>query len=258
MYTRALLFLLIICLAAPATAQKSSAPQKGNEDIWRSWRNKNKLIVVTTSSWNAIQGRLTRYDRRGLGWMKIGEPIPVVVGRAGMAWDPTLVRRHPGRYSGPIKREGDARSPAGIFQLKAGGFGFADALPGARLYMSLTPTTECVDDPQSRYYARIVDRSKVDQVDWKSSEKMSLVPQYRWGVVVNYNMDRPVRGDGSCIFLHQWSGPSSGTAGCTAMSPEEIEDLVHWIKDEAHAVLVQLPRPEYQQRRAQWQLPAMD
>ena len=112
-----------------------------------------------------------------------------------------------------------------------------------------------MDDPGSRYYGRIVDRASVDQVDWKSSEKMSSIPQYRWGVIVSYNMDQPVRGDGSCIFLHQWRGSTNGTSGCTAMSPEDIEALVHWMNGQVRAVLVQLPEPEYERLRSHWQLP---
>jgi L,D-peptidoglycan transpeptidase YkuD (ErfK/YbiS/YcfS/YnhG family) len=100
-----------------------------------------------------------------------------------------------------------------------------------------------------------VDRAAVDQVDWKSSEKMSSIPQYRWGVVVNYNMDQPIPGDGSCVFLHQWSGPASSTAGCTAMSSDDIEHIVQWVNGDVRPVLVQLPKAEYQRLRIHWQLP---
>jgi D-alanyl-D-alanine dipeptidase len=269
-HTRTLLPFLILWLASAAAQrsaavpetsaapQNAAAPQDNAKSIWRTWDVEKKLIVVTTPDWDAVQGTLTRYERRDREWIKVSEPIPVVVGHVGMAWDPALTRQSPGRYPGPIKHEGDGRSPAGAFQLKGGTFGFANQLPGSRMYMPLTPTIECVDDPNSRYYGSIVDRAKVDQVDWKSSEKMSTIPQYRWGVVVNYNTDQPVRGDGSCIFLHQWSGPANGTAGCTAMSPQDIEDLVHWANGEVRAVLVQLPRPEYERLRAHWQLPALD
>jgi len=257
-HSRLPLLLLILCSGTLAAPQKAVTPQKQNRSIWRTWQDEKKLIVVTTPDWNAIEGTLTRYERRGMAWIKLGKPIPVVVGRAGMAWDPALTRQSPGRYPGPIKHEGDGRSPAGIFKLNAGTFGFADKLPGSRLYIALTPAIECVDDPNSRYYASIVDRTTIDRVDWKSSEKMSSIPQYRWGIVVNYNTDPPVRGDGSCIFLHQWSGPTSGTVGCTAMSPRNIEDLVHWVSGEVGAVLVELPRPEYQHLRVHWQLPVLE
>lgn len=265
MGTRRLLQLLILSLATQA------APQNKDNAIWRTWNDEKKLIVVTTPDWDAVQGKLIRYKRRDGQWIKVSEPIPVVVGRAGMAWDPALARESPDRYlrsskPGPIKHEGDGRSPAGVFQLKGDTFGFspngasglAKATPESPGYIQLTPTVECVDDPDSRYYGRIVDRARVDPVDWKSSEKMSSIPQYRWGVVVNYNTDQPVGGDGSCIFLHQWSGPAGGTAGCTATSPQDIEDLVHWVNGEALAVLVQLPYPEYQRLRPHWQLPIVD
>ncbi len=240
---------IFVVLAALGTA----VSQNGN--LGRTSEGAKKLIVVTTPDWNAVQGTLRRYERSGTTWQAVGDAIPVVVGRAGLGWNPALVREHPEGYQGPVKHEGDGRSPAGIFQLKRGTFGFAPALPGSRMYIRLTPAIECVDDPDSRYYAQIVDRTQVDQVDWKSSEKMSSIPQYRWGVVVNYNMDHPVPGDGSCVFLHQWSGPISGTAGCTAMSAENIEQIVRWVDGDARAVLVQLPKAEHQRLRSRWQLP---
>jgi D-alanyl-D-alanine dipeptidase len=231
----------------------TAVSQTGN--TWRAWEGEKKLIVVTTPDWDAVQGTLTRYERSGGGWQVVAEAIPVVVGREGLAWDPALVREHPALYPGPVKHEGDGRSPAGVFQLKRGTFGFASALPGSRVYIPLTPAIECVDDPDSRYYTQIIDRTRVGQVDWKSSEKMRSIPQYRWGVVVNYNMDHPVRGDGSCVFLHQWSGPSAGTAGCTAMAAENIEEIVRWVDGNVRAILVQLPKTEYQRLRSHWQLP---
>jgi D-alanyl-D-alanine dipeptidase len=245
-HTVLLLLLLILGLQAAASQ---------NGEIWRGWEGAKKLIVVTTPDWNSVQGTLKRYERSGGQWQPVGESVPVVVGRSGLGWDPALAREHPERYSGPVKREGDGRSPAGVLQLKRGTFGFAPEVPGSLFYMQLTPTIECVDDPDSHYYAQIVDRTRVDQVDWKSSEKMSSIPQYRWGVVVNYNMDHSVRGDGSCVFLHQWTGPSSGTAGCTAMAAKNIEDLVSWVDGKVRAVLVQLPEPEYHRLRQHWQLP---
>ena len=242
-----LVLLLVVAVLGAALSQ--------DRTLWLAWEGEKMMIVVTTPDWDAVQGTLARYKRNGGGWQEVGDAIPVVVGRGGMGWDPALVREHPERYPGPVKHEGDGRSPAGAFQLKRGTFGFAPGLPGSRMYIPLTPTVECVDDPDSRYYAQIIDRSQVDQVDWKSSEKMKSIPQYRWGVVVNYNMDHPIRGDGSCVFLHQWSGPSSSTAGCTAMSAENIKEIVRWVDASVGAVLVQLPKAEYQRLRSHWQLP---
>ena len=221
----------------------------------QSLQNANKLIVVTTSDWNNLQGTLTRYERHGKHWKQVGEKIAIVVGKNGLGWDAALARAHADLYRGPIKHEGDGRSPAGIFPLNRGTFGYAPSLSEANNYRSLTPTTECVDDVNSRYYDRVVDRLDVQNVDWNSSEKMREVPQYVWGVIVDYNMDHTVPGDGSCIFLHKWTNSSTGTAGCTAMPLEDIEAIVNWLTRKDHALLVQLPEAEYQRLHQRWQLP---
>lgn len=134
MNLRFLPVLLLLTLAGKAAGQDKS--------IWRAWEGEKKLIVVTTPDWNAVRGTLIRYERRDDLWVKVSEAIPVVVGRAGLACDPMLTRQHPGRYPGPTKHEGDGPSPAGLFQLKRGTFGFANELPGSRNYMPLTPLCE--------------------------------------------------------------------------------------------------------------------
>ena len=121
---------------------------------------------------------------------------------------------------------------------------------------AVMPDRELIIQGGRRYtYAQIVDREKVGVIDWHSSEKMREVPGYRWGVVVDYNMQQPTKGDGSCIFLHQWGGPTSGTAGCTAMAAADLDALVRWLAGEEHAVFAQLPEKEYQGLRQRWHLP---
>jgi len=223
--------------------------------ITRSLRDNpsQKLIVVITPDWDSVQGALTRYQRQNGKWQQIGDAIPVVVGRYGLAWNPRL-RRGNATYEGPIKHEGDGRSPAGLFWVKST-FGFDPSPTGSSTYLALTSTTECVDDTASRHYAQIVDRQKVDLFDWKSSEKMREIPGYRWGAVVDYNMEGAIKGDGSCVFLHQWSGRATGTAGCTAMAAGDIEALVRWLGGDETAVLAQLPNLWYQRLRRSWLLP---
>ncbi|HUN86292.1 MAG TPA: hypothetical protein VMU48_18075 [Terracidiphilus sp.] len=213
-----------------------------------------QMIVVTTPDWSTIDGRLQRYERGNTheAWQKVGEPIPIVVGKNGMGWGIGLrglagsVIRHP---SDPVKKEGDVKSPAGIFAL---GTAFGDAsepLPGLKMpYLELTPSIECVDDPHSKYYSRVLDRNTVVP-DWNSSEHMRDVGEaYRWGLVVGHNggaeqtnAHLPIPGGGSCVFLHIWSGPGHGTAGCTAMAQSNLETLLIWLDPKRHPLLVQLP-----------------
>lgn len=206
-----------------------------------------QLVLVTTPDWNATQGTLQRYEKHLLRWRAVGPPIPIVVGRTGLAWGRGL---HP-PMNGPQKEEGDGKSPAGIFEIGTS-FGFASSAGWKLPYLQLRDTTECVDDAQSTFYNQIVERTALS--DWKSSEKMRAIPQYEWGAFVSHNTP-PHPGSGSCIFLHIWSGPASHTTGCTAMGREDLLTLLGWLDPKLTPRLVQLPRSEYARLRREWSLP---
>ena len=252
-----------------------------------------QLMVVVTPEWDAQTGILQRYERAqpGQRWMPVGHPIGVVVGQNGMGWeaaernagagranssskdassadpssgDPSSVEPSPGNPGAlkspndPVKKEGDLRAPAGIFPIGTS-FGYADEEPaGWRMpYLHLTPSVECVDDPQSAYYNQVVDRSTVTP-DWKSSEKM-LRPDglYQWGLVIAQNI-HPVRpGGGSCIFLHVWPGPGEATVGCTATAVEQMEIILGWLDPARAPMLVQLPAAQYTALEKPWELPPL-
>lgn len=202
-----------------------------------------QLIVVTTADWDTTQGELTMHERTNGAWTQIGEPIPIVVGRTGLAWGDGLPL--PLRREGPIKKEGDGKAPAGLFALTSL-FGYADASPSAQMpYIVATPTVECVDDPTSAQYNTIVDTQAVPKT-WMSSEMMRRDDeQYREGVVVAHNSNPPAARRGSCIFLHIWTGPDSSTAGCTAMSAENLARVTRWLDAERKPLLLQLTRDDF-------------
>jgi D-alanyl-D-alanine dipeptidase len=246
---RLLSFVLLFSLATSAHGQMNTPMKNHLERLKRAQR----LMVVTTPDWNSVDGTMQRYERHGKHWVKVGDAFPVVVGKNGLAWDPILLGVEKQKWSGPIKREGDGRSPAGVFQVGEV-FGFSPHGPTARKYLPLTAATECVDDVSSEHYAHIVDRHDVPKVDWSSSEKMREIDVYKLGMVVNYNVGSTVKSNGSCIFLHIWKGAGRGTAGCTAMEESRLEELVQWIGTR-NAVLVQLPGAEYKLNRKEWRLP---
>ena len=229
-----------------------------------------QTIVVTTSGWNAVEGRLQRYERATTKkkWRPVGEPISIVVGKNGLGWGIGVTATGDSNFratSDPVKREGDAKSPAGIFALGTA-FGSASR-PLQRLkmpYLNLTPAVECVDDIGSKYYNRIVDRSVVAP-DWNSSEHMRAVGEaYRWGIVVDHNgivtgdnANPPEPGGGSCVFLHIWHSHDQGTAGCTAMPQTQLETLLTWLDPARKPLLVQLPEPTYERLIDRWMLPKL-
>jgi hypothetical protein len=221
-------------------------------------KQSTQMIVVNTPNWNEVQGTLQRYERGTIyeTWRPVGEPIAIVVGKNGMGWGIGVVATDDPKVrldSDPVKKEGDGKSPAGVFSL---GTAFGDSsqpLPGLKTpYLQLTPSIECVDDSSSKYYNRVVDRSAVVP-DWNSSEHMRSVGEAsRWGIVVGHNggdmtsdANPPVSGSGSCVFLHIWGTSTHGTAGCTAMPQNQLETLLTWLDPTRKPLLVQLPALEY-------------
>jgi D-alanyl-D-alanine dipeptidase len=221
----------------------------------------SQMVVVTTKGWTNIDGTMRRYERTERGWEQIGSSVPVTVGRSGLGWG--LGMTNPPLASDPEKREGDGRSPAGIFPLTyAFGWAPADEVKDLKLpYVQCTGTLECVDDTNSMYYNIVKDRNAAPKVDWKSSEHMRI-DSYKWGVFIANNTGPATPGYGSCVFMHIWRGPDRPTTGCTAMSTGNIESLLGWLDARppplgAHPVLVQLPQEQYMKYQVSWLLPAI-
>src|SRR2546423_666179 len=169
-----------------------------------------QALVVVTKDWDRLEGYLQCYERFGNNemWRSCGKPKKVVLGENGLSWGIGL---HPS-VNGVQKKEGDGKSPAGIFSLGKV-FGFAQPNEMTHLnmeYLQITPSTEAVDDPNSHYYNCIVEKNETS--DWTSSEKMYNQPLYVLGCVVNHNFPNPIAGSGSAIFLHLWENQNSGTA----------------------------------------------
>jgi D-alanyl-D-alanine dipeptidase len=236
---------LFILIASTMTAPAASSPLSDSR----------QSIVVVAPDWNSKAGMLHAFERSSGGWKLRGKAIPAVLGKNGLGWGLGLsdVKHEPG----PQKKEGDLRVPAGIFLLGPA-FGYAPATSARWIklrYVSLTPTTEGIDDPRSRYYNQLVDRSKVAQVDWQSSEQMRRADNlYKWGLYVAHN-PAATPGAGSCIFVHIWRNPSAATVGCTAMPEQKLVQLLRWLDPAAHPVLIQMPRPDYTRLQLRFSLP---
>ncbi|MEO8073647.1 MAG: L,D-transpeptidase family protein [Acidobacteriota bacterium] len=216
-----------------------------------------QAIVVTTKDWNAVQGKAQIFERANTKseWKAVGESFPVVVGKSGLAWSDDARMK---AETEPHKVEGDGKAPAGIFNLTSA-FGSSDKPEFVNLpYTQLEESTECVDDVKSASYNRIVDKNKIGNFDWNSSEKMLAVgAQYDLGVFVAHNSNPPQKGKGSCIFLHIWKSERSGTAGCTAMKRENIETVLSRLDTKKNPVLIQMPEASYQTYQKLWKLPKL-
>ena len=215
-----------------------------------------QLVVVTSSGFEAWRAQLQRYERAvGGSWQVVGEPIDVVLGRSGYAWGNGVHGSGaPEGRSGPVKREGDGRSPAGVFAIGTV-HGYAPAAPdGSTLpYEQATTAQRCVDDPRATEYNRIVEAGPRGE-SWRTAERMRRDDAvYELALDIEHNRSPVVPGHGSCIFAHVWVNAQTPVAGCTGMALPELKALLIWLKP--GALWVALPNQEYQALRACWDLP---
>lgn len=224
------------------------------------WSNAQQAVVVVTPDWNASQGVLRTYERADGKWWQVGESEPVTVGRNGSAWGLGL---HPDPKAGPLKREGDGRSPAGVFGI-GDAFGYAQHADTALPYDAMQASHYCMDVSGSPLYNRIVDAQAVGaEAVAGSTEPMRLDlhsagdQRYRLGFVIEHN-PQARRDAGSCIFAHLWRKPAESTAGCTAMADPTMARLLAWLRPDRRPVFVLMPAEEYADLRDEWQLPDLE
>lgn len=179
--------------------------------------------------------------------------FPVVLGKNGCAWGPGL---QPENWNtGTLKKEGDGKTPKGIFDLGLA-FGYAPKDTGIHHpYIQVNQQCFCVDDPKATLYGRIVNTAEITP-DWKSAEPMLRNDDlYEWGLEIEYNPYPARPGAGSCIFFHVWRSSDKPTAGCVAMPNEYMQHLLHLLKRELPGYVVIMTRADYWQHRSELGLP---
>jgi len=215
-----------------------------------------QLLVVVTDNWNDFQGKLYAFKHtRGKWTLQFSNTV--VVGSNGLGWGDGIV---PFSVSGtPVKKEGDKKSPAGVFTIGAA-FGYADYKDAKWIrnpYIRTIDTLICVDDIQSVNYNKLVDKDTA-KADYHSFEYMHRKDNYyKWGLFIRHNSDKVVPGDGSCIFMHIWENEHEGTVGCTAMKEADMLRVLHWINAKDKPLLVQMPIQNYRDLRLRYKLPAI-
>ena len=182
--------------ADPALARAGSAGQ---------------VVVVTASRYGTTTATLTVYQREGTGWRQAFGPWVAHVGTRGVA-------------PPEEKREGDGRTPSGVY-----GFDFffgVAADPGVKFPYRRITSRSIVwdDDPASPRYNTWVDLTV--QEAGREPEPMYVSPAYDHGAVIAYNTAR-TPGLGSAIFLHVSNG--GATAGCVSLPAGQLVEVLRWL-----------------------------
>lgn len=212
-----------------------------------------QLVVVVSPNSNRVGARLYKFEKYRKGWRPVGHPHPVNLGERGLAWGRGLQSAKPGLQ----KKEGDKRSPAGIFRFGQA-FGYAETAP-ASLKLPYTPITEaeiCIEDTASAYYNQLVNITAIQEEMGARESMLRQDGQYKWGIMVKQNMPAEP-GSGSCIFFHLWRARGSGTLGCTAMAEQDLLDLMEWLDPQKMPLLMQMTEASYREYQRHFGLPVL-
>jgi len=192
-----------------------------------------RLVLVTADTMNVTAATLQTFERGSTAesWRAVTEPEPAVIGRGGMGW--SYFYRALARKGEPMKIEGDKLAPAGVYAIGRT-FGM---VPSQRAgYIHVKPDTVCVDDPASRAYNTITTRASIAP-NTRIENMGRVLPMYRRGIVIDYPTNARAQA-GSCIFIHIWKSPVTGTAGCVALPEPRVEALQDFTeKDAAIAIM---------------------
>jgi L,D-peptidoglycan transpeptidase YkuD (ErfK/YbiS/YcfS/YnhG family) len=182
-----------------------------------------QLVTVIARSRASTQGTLRLWRRRTGCWRALGGPWSAWLGQRGTS---------------PAKREGDRRTPAGVFVFSRVMYGIAPD-PGVRVpYRRLVCGDWWVEDPASPYYNqfRHVRCGSMPPFRVKSEDMSRSPTAYRHLAVIAYNTNPVVPGRGSGIFLHASTGRP--TLGCVSLPLPRLITTLRWLRPSAARIAI--------------------
>ena len=205
-------------------------PAKSNFDIkafLATYKNKIKestqvLVVVDNISLFFNKRNVYALEKKGAEWKIAFEPFNAVIGKNGFA--------PPGK-----KREGDGKTPSGIFVLQRT-FGYNEYIKTTMPYRQVLVDDIWVDDPKADDYNRWVKKQETRAASYERMKRDDNL--YKYGIVIEYNTKSVIKGYGSAIFFHVWRGENIPTEGCVAVSEQNIIKILGWLDPKALPVVI--------------------
>ena len=224
--------------------------------------NCTQAIIGIADGWNSSQVTLSFVEKNSKGeWVRVLGPYQGRLGRNGLIWGLGL---HSNARGASIKKEGDGRSPAGVFDI--GGLWVTHKTPvkhhSSIPYVKVGPNDLWITNTNdARYYNRHVRLDHPAKTEWELKEQMRQT-DYPHSIKMLICHNTPERkggvqvGRGSSIFFHIWRNEGkSPTAGCTSMEEKNLRTIIARLNPQRHPVYILLPRAEYAALRKSWRLP---
>lgn len=175
-----------------------------------------QLLVVFNETPESNSATLLAMEKKDNKWVAASASIAVGIGRNGFA-------------APNEKREGDHKSPTGVFRLGQL-FCYEKEVNTRMPFIQTTRDDKWIDDPNSSDYNRYV-RGTTQAGSFENLKINS--DEYKYCMAIEYNMNPVVKGMGSAIFLHLSIGdvPNS-SSGCVVVTLKDMEWLLRWMNPE--------------------------
>lgn len=182
----------------------------------------NQLVTVQATGTHAIV-QFHQKDSKGK-WSKVFD-VNGYIGYNGLGNPNT-------------RREGDGTTPTGVYSFGQL-FGVAPN-PGTKLpYTQLTKNHWWVGDSNSKYFNTLQDR-RITGKYWSTDGGEAIIDNpgaYKYGIAINFNMNRKTAYRGWGIHFHCIAGSSHSTAGCVEIPPSAMKQFLQQVNSSAKIVI---------------------
>lgn len=182
----------------------------------------SQALLVANHCPSSSAVKIYALEKQGGKWKKTLESFTGVIGKKGFA--------KPGE-----KREGDGKTPSGIFPLQMT-FGYNVSIPTKMPYRQALLDDLWIDDVNAGDYNRWVKKEDTKAVSYEKMKRDDNL--YKYGFVIEYNTNPVIKGHGSAIFFHVWRGENMATEGCVAVSEDNIVRILGWLDPQAAPFII--------------------
>lgn len=182
----------------------------------------SQVLLVNNNGPLSSPVKIYLLEKKGGKWEQAGESFNGVIGKNGFA--------KPGE-----KREGDGKTPSGIFSLKTT-FGYDEFIQTKMPYRQVLPEDIWVDDVNAADYNLWVKREDTEAASYEQMKRDDNL--YKYGIIIEYNTNPVIKGHGSAIFFHVWRAENKATAGCVAVSEDNILKILGWLDPQALPLII--------------------
>lgn len=216
----------------------------------------SQCVVGVADGWDSSHVTLSYFEKKGEAWQRVGGEWKGRLGSKGLVWGRGI---HPNPGGAVLKKEGDGRTPAGVFDL-GGVWGAHKSVKKhpKTFYHQVTSRDLWVEDATSKYYNQFLTLDHEPATTWekKAQMKQDDYPHSLKLFIAHNAVPNVVKGGGSSIFFHIWRrGGAAATAGCTTMEETKLRWLIAAVDPGCRPLYIILPRAEYEKFKPVWKLP---